>query len=97
MIPDGTYTAVVDRIEDGLATLQLEDDDGPEEFVVYPGQLPEAARHADAVLRVELADGELAEVAYDEAETEARRDQAQDRFDRLSRRPSREDDTEQDG
>lgn len=23
MIPDGTYTAVVDRIEDGLATLEL--------------------------------------------------------------------------
>ncbi|WP_415380532.1 DUF3006 domain-containing protein [Halosimplex sp. TS25] len=91
MIPDGTYTAVVDRIEDTLATLQLEDNDDLYNLVVGEEELPEPARHADAILDVELEDDELVRVEYDEAETEARSDEAQRRFDRLSERPSRDD------
>ncbi|MFC7138472.1 DUF3006 domain-containing protein [Halosimplex aquaticum] len=91
MIPDGTYTAVVDRIEDTLATLQLEGDDDLYNLVIGEEELPEPARHADAILDVELEDEELVRADYDEAETEARRDKAQSRFDRLSERPPRDD------
>lgn len=110
MIPDDTYTAVVDRIEDGLATLELtaaadadETDDGRgsegrrerHELVVEPQTLPPDARHANAVLRVAVRDGEVVDATYDEAETEARAESAQDRFDGLSQRaPSDSDDAE---
>ncbi|WP_123536882.1 DUF3006 domain-containing protein [Halosimplex salinum] len=94
MIPDGNYTAVVDRIEDGLATLEVTDEEETDryELVVDPEELPESGRHADAVLRVELDDGDLVDAAYDESETEERADAAQSRFDRLSER-RRGDDT----
>lgn len=93
MIPDGSYTAVVDRIEDTLATLVVEDDgEHAYNLVVGEEELPEVARHADAVLDIELADEELLDVAYDEGETAERREQAQNRFDRLSERPPRDED-----
>jgi len=93
MIPDGTYTAVVDRIEDDLATLELTDDDGcgRDELVVAVEELPPAGRHADAVLRVRIVGDELAEVTYEPPETTNRQREAQERFDRLSERPPRED------
>lgn len=94
MIPDGTYTAVVDRIEDTLATLQLESDGNDVyNLVVGEEELPEPARHADAVLEVQLADQELVAATYDEQETKARKKQAQDRFDRLSERPTKREDS----
>ncbi len=106
MIPDDTYTAVVDRVEDGLATLELtaaadadetDDSGGSErrrerhELVVDPETLPPDARRADAVLRVTVRDGDLADATYDETETEDRAESAQDRFDRLSKRPPGDD------
>jgi len=91
MIPDGTYTAVVDRIEDSLATVQVEGDDDLYDFVVDEGELPREARHANAVLHVEVTDEELTDVAYDETETRGRTEQAQNRFDSLSKRPRRDD------
>lgn len=88
-IPDGTYPAVVDRIEDGLAAVLVEGDDDPlGELLVDPADLPEAARHADAVLRIEIRAGEMTDVTYRPDETEQRADRVQSRFDRLSRRPS---------
>jgi len=88
MTTDGTYTAVVDRFEDDLAVLLLEDDgETVGEVAVDAGRLPEVGRHADAVLVVELADGELVDAAYDAAETTDRAEAAQSRFDELSRRP----------
>lgn len=90
MIPDGTYEAVVDRVEDGLATLELDDGTSRHELVVDPGDLPPPARRADAVLSVEIADGDLIDATYDEAATEDRAAAAQDRFDRLSRRLPRD-------
>jgi hypothetical protein len=93
MIPDGTYTAVVDRIEDGLAALVIEaDGSDADELLVEPAELPADGRHANAVLSVEIRDGELVETSYDSADTEQRRDSAQRRFDRLSRRPPSDDD-----
>ncbi len=88
-IPDGTYPAVVDRIEDGLAAVLVEGVDEPlQELLVDPADLPEAARHADAVLRIEIRASEMTDVTYRPAETERRADRAQSRFDRLSQRPS---------
>jgi hypothetical protein len=88
MTTDGTYTAVVDRFEDDLAVLLLEDDgETVGEVAVDAGRLPEDGRHVDAVLVVELADGDLVDVTYDAAETVDRAEAAQSRFDELSGRP----------
>lgn len=92
MIPDGRYTAVVDRIEDGLATILLEEGGTDAyELVVDPEELPEGARHGDAVLTVDVEDEDLVDVTYDLEETEERREAAQSRFDRLSKRPPKDD------
>ena len=87
MIPDGTYTAVVDRIEDGLATLEVSGDEERYELTIEPDDLPGEARHANAILDVQLEDGELVAATYRPEESDERAEQAQDRFDRLSRRP----------
>lgn len=92
-LSDGTYTAVVDTVEEGLATLIF---DRVEErgtgYVVDAEDLPTSARHQDAVLTVTVVDGEPVEYDYDPEETETRRREAQDRFDRLSQRPPQSDD-----
>jgi hypothetical protein len=87
-LADGCYTAVVDSVEDGFATVFFEDE-GEEigNAVLDDSSLPEAARHDDAVLRVTIAGGELVESEYDAERTADRADRAQDRFDRLSERP----------
>jgi hypothetical protein len=93
MIPDGEYTAVVDRIEDGLATVLLEEDETDAyELLVEPAELPEDGQHANAVLTVEVRDGDLVEANYEASETAERRESAQSRFDRLSERPPSADD-----
>jgi hypothetical protein len=91
-LADGTYTAVVDGIEDDLARVFFEQD-GEEvgDVLLEVSALPEAARHADAILSVTIADDELIAVEYEPDETEARQDAAQDRFDRLSKRPPDDD------
>lgn len=91
-LADGTYTAVVDAIEDGLATVFFESD-GEEtgNAVVDADRLPEAGRHADAILDVEIEDGSIATATYDPERTETRSEAAQDRFDRLSNRPPSDD------
>jgi hypothetical protein len=93
MIPNGRYTAVVDRIEDGLAAVLIEEDGTDAyELLVEPSELPEEGQHADAVLTVEVQDEELVEASYQPNETESRRESAQDRFDRLSERPPSDED-----
>ncbi|MFC6722353.1 MULTISPECIES: DUF3006 domain-containing protein [Halobacteriales] len=93
MIPDGAYTAVVDRIEDGLAAVLLEEDGADAyELLVDPAALPEDGQHADAVLTVEVQDGELHGATYNASKTEERRESAQSRFDRLSERPPSDED-----
>lgn len=92
-LSDGTYTAVVDSIEDGLATVFFEQDEQEVGHAVLDAAtLPTAARHADAILAVTIVDGDLADAEYKPAETESRQEAAQDRFDRLSRRPPSDDD-----
>ncbi len=92
-LADGEYTAVVDAVEDGLATVFFERD-GHEvgDAVLDPSRLPEAGRHADAILIVTVADGEIDAATYDPERTTERAERAQDRFDRLSKRPPSDDD-----
>ncbi|MFC7132952.1 MULTISPECIES: DUF3006 family protein [Salinibaculum] len=88
---DGQYRAVVDRIEDGLAVLEVEVNGDLHELVVNADCLPRVARRADAVVDVTLQDGTLRDATYDRRATRHRRRQAQTRFDRLSRRLPRDD------
>lgn len=92
-LSNGEYTAVVDTIEDGFATVFFEQD-GEEagSAVIDAETLPTDARHPDAILTVEITDGELSQLNYNPDRTESRRQAAQDRFDRLSSRPPEDDD-----
>lgn len=87
-LADGTYTAVVDSIEDGLATVFFEQD-GEEvgDAVLEASVLPAEGRHADAILSVTVEDSTPVEWTYEPETTEARQEKAQDRFDRLAQRP----------
>ena len=83
------YTGVVDRFEEDRAVVILErDGSAVGELVIDRDRLPADARRVDAVLTVRVEDDELAGLSYRPDETEERRESAQDRFDRLSRRPS---------
>lgn len=93
-LPDGDYTAVVDSVEDGLATVFFERD-GKEvgNAVLEASQLPPDAQVADAILSVTLAEGCIESATYKPEETATRAEAAQDRFDRLSERPPSDEDT----
>ena len=69
--------------------------DGEEvgDAVLDADTLPTEARHADAILSVDVADGTLTQVTYEPDQTDSRKQAAQDRFDRLSSRPPRDDST----
>ena len=87
------FTAVLDRFEDDQAVLLLEvDGEVVDELVVSVDALPVEARHQDAVLTVSVDDEVLVDAEYEPVETESRKTSAQDRFDRLSRRPPSNDD-----
>jgi hypothetical protein len=82
------YTGVVDRFEGDQVVVLLESDgDVVDERLVSTDKLPEAGRHDDAVIQVSLEDGEIADIEYDEDETESRKERAQSRFQNLSERP----------
>ena len=76
---DGGDTAVVDQVGEEYALIFVEVDGGQDGRLVEKRDLPEEARHANAVVR--NVDGEW---RYDEAETERRYEAAQRRFDDLS-------------
>lgn len=86
-IPDGMYMAVVDRIEDELAALEVSTEERRYEATVPFERLPEAGRSPDSVLSVTVENGDIVELEYDPGATAERSDDAQSRFDRLSRRP----------
>lgn len=93
MTSDGQYTAVLDRFETteerDVAVLLLErDGDLVDDLAVARDDLPEEARHQDAVLAVRVKNDEIVEADYQQAETTARKERAQQQFDRLSDRPS---------
>ena len=89
---DGVYTAVVDRIVDGeTAVLLLEDgDEVVEQRDVPIEKLPDPARTDGGMLRVTVEEETITEYEYLPDETDERRDRAQERFDRLSKRLSEE-------
>ena len=88
MVPDGTYTAVVDEFEGSLARLELEAESGDlYELVVESEVLPDDGRETGAVLAIQVVDDEVLEAEHDPEETKRRRESARDRFDRLSNRP----------
>ncbi len=86
---DGTYTAVVDRIVDGETAVVLIEDGGDvvEEYNLAVEDLPTEADEG-GVLEVSIEHGELVRMDYLADETAARRQSAQDKFDRLSERLS---------
>ena len=99
MTADGTYTAVLDRFEDGSskggpnkkAVLLLES--GGEvvaEQAIPTWRLPEAARQQDAVLDLSVKNGFVVSMEYDPEASERRGSEAQARFDRLAKRPGEE-------
>ncbi|MDS0220197.1 DUF3006 domain-containing protein [Haloarcula sp. S1AR25-5A] len=92
MLPDGTHTAVVDRIEDGIATLEVDAEDGLYALEIAAAELPAEAQTADAVLEITVEESALADVMYEPDETADRSNEAQRRFDRLSKRPPRDGD-----
>jgi hypothetical protein len=94
MIPNGTYTAVLDELEGSLARLELEADDSGDlyELVVESEMLPEGGGDPGAVMTVEIVDEEVIEAEYRSDETQKRRERARDRFDRLSRRAEKDED-----
>jgi hypothetical protein len=86
MIRDGTYTAVVDRLDEETATLVIEPDDSLRHVLrVSADALPEEARTPDAVVRCELVDGTPESVDYDAAATDRRLADLDARFDHHSR------------
>lgn len=92
-LPDGTYTAVVDTIEDGNATVFFErDGEDIGDALLDPSDLPADARHADAILDITIRDKQIESATYAPERTKTRQRSAQDRFDRLSERPPSDDD-----
>lgn len=88
MPADGTYTGVVDRFEGDLAVVLLEaDGETVGERAIERTRLPEDGDHVDAVLRVDVQNGDVAEVTYQPTESERRAERARRRFDELSSRP----------
>ena len=95
-VADGRYTAVLDRIEEGLAVVLIEEGgDVIDERAIPVDRVPDPAQHDGAVLDVEIQDGRLRGISYDDERTEERRRRLQDRFDRLAERPP--DDEDEDG
>jgi len=94
-LADGTYTAVVDTIEDGLATIFFEED-GEEigNAVCEATELPDEGRQSDAILLVTVVNGSPLRWTPDPERSMERTEAAQDRFDQLSERPPSDDDSE---
>lgn len=89
---NGTYTGVIDRIVDGETAVVLveSDDEVVEQFDLAVELVPASGRHEGAVFEI-TADDDHIGMRY-RPETEAdRREAAQDRFDRLSKRLGDED------
>lgn len=85
MTPD---LATLDRIVDGETAVLLLERDGEtvDELTVDVVDLPDDGRHEGAIFEVTVEEGTVVDLEY-RPETESdRRERAQDRFDRLSKR-----------
>ncbi|WP_332899006.1 DUF3006 domain-containing protein [Haladaptatus sp. CMSO5] len=88
MVTDGTYTAVIDRIEDGHAVLLIEEaGKDVDELVLHESKLPFEMREANLVVHIVLEGGTVTSVKADREATDERMEDAQSRFDRLAQRP----------
>jgi hypothetical protein len=88
VIEDGTYDATLDRVEEGLAVILVEEGGDPiEEIVLDIEELPADCRSGGTILEVTVEDGDLVRASADHLATRERKERLQERFDRLSRRP----------
>jgi len=88
MILNGQYTATVDRITEGIATVLIESDGHTvAQYEVDAADLPNGAGEG-SVLTVRFVDSSLTGMDYNPDETDQRQKKAQERFDRLSTRLS---------
>ncbi|AGN02623.1 hypothetical protein L593_13420 [Salinarchaeum sp. Harcht-Bsk1] len=86
---DGRHRAVVDEIDDWSAVLLIENERGDEvidEVRVDNDDLPTGVEEG-AVLTASFEAGDLLHLVFEPAETERRRSEMADRFDRLAERP----------
>lgn len=86
---DGRYRAVLDEIDEWSAVLLVENDRGDEvieEHRVDRDDLP-AGVEEGAVLTASFEAGDLRHLVFEPAETERRRSELGERFDRLAERP----------
>lgn len=94
MTLDGRYRAVLDRVEvtedgDDVGVLLIENERGDEvidERTVERSALPSGVEEG-AVLTASFEHDALRHLVFEPAETERRRSELGDRFDRLSQRP----------
>lgn len=87
MTDDGSHTATVDRIVEGIAVCLIEaDGEVVDEHHLDADELPDGCGEG-TVLELDVRDGEIVGLTPDPEETEERCERAQSRFDRLSRRP----------
>ncbi|MFD1644061.1 DUF3006 domain-containing protein [Haloarchaeobius litoreus] len=79
------YTAVLDRFEEDTAVLLVEaDGEVVDELLVDRWELPKPGREQGAIFDLRVFGDSLRVLSYRPAETEARSDAAQSRFDRLA-------------
>jgi len=85
-----TYTATLDRIVDGQKAVLLLEEDGEtiDQLDVDVTELPSEAQHEGAILEISVEAGELSEAVYRPDVTRSRKESAQERLDRLSRKLS---------
>ncbi|MFC7188181.1 DUF3006 domain-containing protein [Halorubrum yunnanense] len=89
------YIGVLDRFEDDLAVILLEQDgDVVDEQGIDRDDLPAGGDHVDAVFQITRDDsGAILELEYDAETTRTRKERAQSRFDRLAERPPTDDES----
>ncbi|XVH30528.1 DUF3006 domain-containing protein [Haloferacaceae archaeon DSL9] len=91
---DGTYRATVDRVVEGLAVVLVEaDGDVVDQRDVPVETLPAGARTENAVLTLTFDADDLVDVEADPEATASRLDDARKRFERLSKRPPKRDES----
>ena len=90
---NGTFTATIDRIVDQRTAVILIEDDGDvvEQLDVPVERLPESTQKEGGVVTIELTDGEIDAIRYEPEQTRRRREAAQNRLERLSKRLKDED------
>lgn len=86
-IEDGTYTAVVDNVEDGIARIFIEDDETEIGCVhMEEEDFPMKQLGENEIYKVCIKSEKIAGCRFDQEETQNRIERMQEKFDRLSSR-----------